>query len=244
MKRREFIKIAGLTLVSSLFSLENLLSFSEKRKQRLVMVIDISRCAKDPKCKICVDACHEIHNVPQISNPKEQIMWIWKSPFEKIFERDLNSYSKEIVGSIFVPCMCNHCENPPCTKVCPTGATWKRDDGIVMMDYHRCIGCRYCMAACPYGSRSFNWRDNRIHLRKINYDFPLRTKGVVEKCNFCEERLFRGLQPRCVEACPSGALAFGNILDSNSFVSRVISQRFSLVRKPHLGTDPNVFYVL
>ncbi len=97
-----------------------------------------------------------------------------------------------------LPVFCNHCENPPCVRVCPTKATFQRADGIVMMDYHRCIGCRLCMAACPYGARSMNYRDPRPFIAKINPDFPTRTKGVVEKCNFCEERLAKGMLPACV----------------------------------------------
>ena len=98
-------------------------------------------------------------------------------------------------------------------RVCPTQATWKREDGIVMMDWHRCIGCRYCMAACPYGSRSFNWLDPRPYIHNPNPEFPTRTKGVVEKCNFCAERLGTGRPPACVEACPEKALVFGDLAD-------------------------------
>ena len=109
---------------------------------------------------------------------------------------------------------CNHCDNPPCVRVCPTGATWKRDDGIVMMDWHRCIGCRYCIAACPYGSRSFNWRDPRPQIAAIRPGFPTRTRGVVEKCNLCEERLLTGEAPACVEACSQKAIVFGDLEDA------------------------------
>jgi Fe-S-cluster-containing dehydrogenase component len=97
--------------------------------------------------------------------------------------------------------LCNHCENPPCVRACPTQATFKREsDGIVLMDFHRCIGCRFCMAACPFGSRSFNFRDPRPFIKEQNKAFPTRMKGVVEKCNFCAERLAVGEQPACVEA--------------------------------------------
>ena len=110
-------------------------------------------------------------------------------------------------------------------RVCPTKATFKRADGIVMMDYHRCIGCRFCMAACPYGSRSMNYRDPRPFIRKINPDFPTRTKGVVEKCNFCEERLARGILPACVVACKEKALVFGDLEDPRSDVRLLSGQR-------------------
>ena len=138
-----------------------------------------------------------------------------------------------------LPVLCNHCANPACTRVCPTQATWKRDDGIVMMDWHRCIGCRYCMAACPYGSRSFNFVDPRPYIANSESRFPTRTKGVVEKCNFCEERLAEGKQPACVEACPEKALIFGNLARPELGNSRKCSaSRFAIQRKPELGTGP------
>jgi molybdopterin-containing oxidoreductase family iron-sulfur binding subunit len=140
--------------------------------------------------------------------------------------------------------LCNHCDNPPCVRVCPTQATFKRpEDGIVMMDYHRCIGCRYCMAACPYGSRSFNWREPRQYVNDINMNYPTRTRGVVEKCNFCEERLAEGKLPACVEACKQGALTFGE-LKPGTEIQRLLSENFALTRKPELGTKPHVYYIL
>lgn len=244
MKRREFLKIASLSIVSGFFMPRVLLPSAEERKKRWAMVVDISICAKNRDCRTCIDACHEVHNIPYINDPKEEIKWIWTSTFGKVFENDVYVFSAQNLGSYPVLLMCNHCENPPCVKVCPTKATWKRRDGIVMMDYHRCIGCRYCMAACPYGARSFNWKDNRGLIRKINYDFPIRSKGVVEKCNFCEERISKGLIPKCAEVCKYGALKFGDLSDPDSSVSKTLRERFSIVRKSHLGTGPNVFYVL
>jgi Fe-S-cluster-containing dehydrogenase component len=134
-------------------------------------------------------------------------------------------------------------------RVCPTQATWKRDDGIVMMDMHRCIGCRYCMAACPYGSRSFNWKnpwENADGTKQAvpNPQFPTRTRGVVEKCNLCSERLARGEIPKCVEACRHGALTFGDASDPTSEVRKLLASRYSIRRKVHLGTEPHVFYLV
>ena len=140
--------------------------------------------------------------------------------------------------------LCNHCDNPPCARVCPTQATWQRADGIVEMDYHRCIGCRYCMAACPYGSRSFNWENPRPYIRQLNPEFPTRTKGVVEKCNFCSERLAAGKPPACVEACTEKALVFGNLADPQSPVRQLLASRRYMLRKPELGTRPQVFYIV
>jgi molybdopterin-containing oxidoreductase family iron-sulfur binding subunit len=140
-------------------------------------------------------------------------------------------------------------------RVCPTQATWKREsDGIVMMDMHRCIGCRYCMAACPYGSRSFNWRDPRAFIEtdsEGNFlsEFPTRTRGVVEKCNFCADRLRDGQQPACVEAAnqvpgAEGVMAFGDVSDPTSEVSRILASHPTISRRVGLGTGPNVFYLV
>ena len=145
----------------------------------------------------------------------------------------------------FFPLLCNHCENPPCVRVCPTKATYKRPDGIVAMDYHRCIGCRYCMAGCPYGSRSFNWGEPRknLDLSKLNPEFPTRMRGVVEKCNFCVERLAIGKMPACVEAS-EGAIVFGDLYDPDSDVRKVLREKFTIRRKPSAGTEPCVYYVI
>jgi len=128
--------------------------------------------------------------------------------------------------------------------VCPTAATWKREDGIVMMDWHRCIGCRYCMAACPYGSRSFNFVDPRPYVTNINPEFPTRTKGVVEKCSFCDERLAKGQIPACVESCSEQALTFGDLNDATSELRRVLASRYAIQRRPELGTGPAVYYLI
>ena len=111
-----------------------------------------------------------------------------------------------------------------------------------MMDWHRCIGCRYCMAACPYGSRSFNWTDARSHIAKLNSKFPARTKGVVEKCNFCEE--LAGETPYCVKSCPQSAMVFGDLRDPNSPVREALRARYSIRRKPELGADPQIYYLI
>ena len=113
-----------------------------------------------------------------------------------------------------------------------------------MMDWHRCIGCRYCMAACPYGSRSFNWTDPRPDIANQDPDFPTRTKGVVEKCNLCEERLGRGELPLCVLACPQKAMIFGDLDDPDSTVRRALRRHYTIRRKPELGTNPQVYYIV
>ncbi|RKX59835.1 MAG: 4Fe-4S ferredoxin, partial [Thermodesulfobacteriota bacterium] len=118
------------------------------------------------------------------------------------------------------------------------------EDGIVMMDFHRCIGCRFCMAACPYGARSFNWYDPRKYLKKVNPEYPTRTKGVVEKCLFCYERLVKGQLPACVEACPAKALHFGDLEDEESEINKILKNRIAIRRKEELGTGPSIFYLI
>jgi molybdopterin-containing oxidoreductase family iron-sulfur binding subunit len=114
------------------------------------------------------------------------------------------------------------------------------------MDMHRCIGCRFCMAGCPYGSRSFNFMDPRPYIAETNHDYPTRSKGVVEKCNFCAERLFLGQVPACVEAVQkrSGALVFGDLTQPSSDIRRIMREEHAIRRKPGLGTGPNVYYII
>ena len=217
-------------------------AFGKPRPRRMAMAIDLTKCWKDRGCTRCSQACHAAHNVPRIADRRREIKWIWKDRFENAFGQE--SASPAVAG-FPVPLLCNHCEHPACVKVCPTGATWKRDsDGIVMMDEHRCIGCRYCMAACPYGSRSFNWSDPRPFLSIVDPAYPTRTKGVVEKCTFCAERLARGGQPACVEVCPPKAMVFGDMADPSSAVAQLLQTRHAFRRKPELGAGPNIFYLL
>ncbi len=253
--RRKFLKLTGLGALgltagkyADLFgnATPTKISFDEgDTKKRYAMVIDLKKCLAKEDCKLCIDACHKTHNVPDFGNKKDEIKWIWKEEYEHAFPNKENYYLKEELKHSKVPLLCNHCDNPPCTKVCPTQATWKRDeDGIVMMDWHRCIGCRYCMAACPYGSRSFNWRDPRTHIDEISNDFPTRTKGVVEKCTFCDERIAKDLLPACVEACTEKALFFGDLNDRKSNVRKLLKENFSIRRKPGLGTEPEIYYIV
>ncbi len=209
---------------------------------RLAMVIDLRKCKEG--CTKCMDECSKIHNIPNFGETKDEIKWIWKEPYENAFVDQENFYLTDALKNKNVPVLCNNCNNPPCVEVCPTQATFQREDGIVMMDWHRCIGCRYCMAACPYGSRSFNWRDPRPFIKEVDPDFPTRTKGVVEKCEFCDERLSQGLPPACVEVCPEKALVFGNINDPDSEVRKLLKENFSVRRKPGLGTNPEIYYLV
>ncbi len=209
--------------------------------KRWGMAIDFDKCSKG--CNDCLRACRSAHNIPTIPDANHEVKWIWEEPYENVFPYQRTDYGRQDLAGSQLLVLCNHCADPPCTRVCPTQATWKRDDGIVMMDYHRCIGCRYCVAGCPYGSRSFNWVDPRPYIEKMNPQFPTRTKGVVEKCNFCEERLAEGLLPACVEACSQKAMVFGDLNDENSAVRQALKSRYAMQRQPELGTGPSVFYL-
>ena len=252
--RRGFLKIGGVSVLVGLGAkpvidviLKGKLAGASAKKgilveKRFAMVVNLKNCRKG--CADCINACHVAHNVPDFGNPKDEIKWIWTEPYGKVFPDQEHEFIEEGVKSRPVMVLCNHCDNPPCVRVCPTKATFKRKDGIVAMDYHRCIGCRYCMAACPYGSRSFNWRDPRPFIKKINPDFPTRTKGVVEKCNFCEERLAKGLTPACVEACKDKALVFGNLEKSDSEIREILRLGYTIRRNSVIGTGPQIYYIV
>jgi len=253
-KRRDFLKITGLAVVG-LGVEPTMEAFALGAKPRgasptwdalegarWAMVIDAKKCPEN--CKDCIIACHRVHNVPDIDNSNHEIKWIWRDGYRHVFPEQQNERVPASLKRSPLPLLCNQCDNPPCVRVCPTKATFRRDDGIVMMDYHRCIGCRFCMAACPYGSRSFNYIDPRRGLKETNPDFPTRMKGVVEKCNFCAERLAKGQIPACVEACKEKALIFGDLNDPESAVSKALRDRFAIRRRPELGTQPQVYYIM
>jgi len=264
--RRDFLKKAGVGSLVGLgvVSAINVVAVKESKAStvsddttgtRYGMVVDTKKCP--PDCKVCQEACHSIHNVPDFKlengepDLKNEIKWIWQEPYHNAFTSKTHSFLSEELESRSVTVLCNHCKSPSCVRVCPTKATFKRADGIVMMDFHRCIGCRFCMAACPYGSRSFNWKDPRadgdktvVGGRKVNPEFPTRERGVVEKCNFCAERLAKNKIPACVEQCPNNALTFGDLNDPNSAIREVLKSNNTIQRKPELGTGPSVFYIV
>ncbi|MDL2316356.1 4Fe-4S dicluster domain-containing protein [Desulfovibrio sp. OttesenSCG-928-A18] len=207
------------------------------------MVIDTRAFAKEPvKFQQVIDACHKYHNVPSIDGKKE-VKWIWTDGYRQAFTDQMDNYPAEAVIERQYLLLCNHCVNPACVRVCPTQATFRRSDGIVVMDYHRCIGCRFCMAGCPFGARSFNFEDPRPYIDNVNQSFPTRMRGVVEKCTFCSELLAEGKMPLCVEAS-GGAITFGDLGDPESSVRKVLAENFTIRRKPTLGTEPSVYYIL
>jgi len=258
--RRGFLKIAGLSLVGAAGGSALTVRGSETEPassahgsetsttgQRLAMVVDLRKFAKDDELlQRCVRACHDAHNVPDFGDDaKNEIKWIWAEDFETAFHSQEFHYLRADLRGKPTLLLCNHCDNPPCTRVCPTQATWRRDsDGIVMMDWHRCIGCRYCIVACPYGSRSFNWTDPRPYIEDPDPNFPTRMRGVVEKCTFCEERLAKGRQPACVEVCTNDEIVFGDLNDPESKVRHLLAERLAIRRKPGLGTQPEVYYIV
>ncbi|MEN8200076.1 MAG: sulfate reduction electron transfer complex DsrMKJOP subunit DsrO [Thermodesulfobacteriota bacterium] len=216
---------------------------------RLGMVIDLRKMNENPELLDgAIAACVAAHNIPEFpaEKIKQEIKWIWKSPFENVFAEHSAYHAASKVTEHPAVALCNHCDDPPCVRACPTQATFKLEkNGVVAMDFHRCIGCRFCMAACPYGARSFNWQDPRPYIKKYNKEFPSRMKGVVEKCNFCGERLALGQEPACVEACKgSGAIVFGDLNDAKSEIRAVLDKEFTIQRKPTLGTKPSVFYIV
>lgn len=152
-----------------------------------------------------------------------------------------------VPGRQYLPVQCMQCDNPPCVKACPTEATWKEPDGVVVVDYDWCIGCRYCMTACPYWARHFNWTEPQIPATELNTDTHYlgnrpRPRGVVEKCHFCLQRTRVGRQPACQEACPTGARVFGNLLDPQSPVRQVLATKTVFRLKEELGTEPKFWY--
>jgi molybdopterin-containing oxidoreductase family iron-sulfur binding subunit len=259
--RRSFIKVAGITalglgtqpLSQALASSASHGPQTEMRKgsnalkaKQWAMVIDTRKLQHAEDLEPMIEACHKTHNVPHFENKNHEIKWIWETHFHNAFIDLHNSYMSEGVEHRPFAVLCNHCENPPCVRACPTKATFKREsDGIVLMDFHRCIGCRFCMAACPYGSRSFNFKDPRSGLddKEINRKFPTRMMGVVEKCNFCAERLAEGKMPACVEAS-NGAVVFGDLRDPHSNVREVLHENFTIRRNSALGTEPCVYYIV
>jgi len=198
----------------------------------------------------CVTACVKENNLDRKTNTQ----------YIRIFEMEHGEMSPElgngkyfhevpVEGHFYMGAQCYHCENAPCVKACPTKATWREPDGIVVVDYDWCIGCRYCMAACPYYGRRFNWGKPHVPLdemtKKQHYlGNRMRAKGVVEKCTFCVQRTREGRLPACVEACPTGSRVFGNLLDPKSEIRFVLKHKKVFRLKENLGTDPKFWYFI
>jgi Fe-S-cluster-containing dehydrogenase component len=201
-----------------------------------VMVIDLARCKNLKKCQ---DACNHMHGVHPGQN------WIKVAPMQET----------EHTAPYWQPTTCMHCDEPPCVKVCPVDATFKRQDGIVSIDSNRCIGCRFCMAACPYSTRVFNWEDPGLPKEIATKPYSCETSvpqkiGTVGKCDFCPDMVRKGELPHCVSACPNGVFFFGD-MNEDSVTNGAETFRFSELVKDKagyrlmedLGTKPRVYYL-
>lgn len=212
-------------------------------ERRWIMVIDLRKCAG---CSTCTVACKAENKLPP------------GVVYRPVLEEEIGVYPH--LARRFLPRTCMHCENPPCTKVCPVGATYRRSDGIVSIDYDKCIGCRYCVTACPYGARTFDWgefyTEGTPQVEKyemepsFEYGQPRRRVkgqspiGNTRKCHFCLHRLNNGMLPACVTTCISRATYFGDANDRQSLVSELIGSSRVMRLKEELGTKPNVYYLI
>lgn len=233
LRRRRFLAGAaafcgGLTVAPGVTLLQAQTA-GAAQQVRWGLLIDTNRC--DPDCDACIQACHEEHRITHHERPRTDPQWI-----RKVTLRD-----PETGWQASAPVMCQHCERPPCADVCPTGATFKRPDGIVMVNRHTCIGCRYCLMACPYGARQF------VH-EKVTEQRPdsPRGKGTAEGCNLCVHRIDAGNpEPACVEACRergNRAIVFGNLNDPQSGISRALEAHGGTRLRADLRLNPAVRY--
>ena len=242
MNRRQFFKtaavtalaLAGRALAAPLAAAEKF--FKEplwrKRKPYWGYAIDVTKCIG---CARCVDACKTENDVPR--EPFYFRTWVERYVIRRTGEVNVDSPDGGMAGypaprepesvakSFFVPKLCGHCESSPCEQVCPVGATFKTVDGVVLVDRKYCIGCRYCIMACPYGCRYFH---PELH--------------VADKCTLCYHRITKGLKPACVEVCPTGARMFGDLSDPGSAITKFNEEERVQVLKPHMGTGPKLTY--
>ena len=215
VSRRELVTLAGVSAIAAVTkavvapTTATAQTTSAAHQPRWGMVVDLRKCIG---CQACSVACSTENAVPM-------------GNFRTIvpsFEIDVNGTARRAT----LPRLCNHCENPPCVEVCPTQATYKREDSIVVVDNEVCIGCGYCVQGCPYDARFINPETH-----------------TADKCNFCVHRTEAGLLPACVETCVGGARIFGDLNDPQSAVSKLIAEHTTQVLKPEMGTEPNVFYI-
>lgn len=202
--------------------------------KKFVMVVDLAKCKNAKKC---IEACDKHHNLTP------------DRPYIKVLEMKDNEKS----APYWMPKKCFQCDNPPCVKVCPVGATYKRTDGIVLVDNERCIGCRFCMAACPYSARVFNWGTPPDEDMDISYSPETSvpsTVGTVGKCDFCPDMLRMNKLPHCVTQCPNGVIYFGNELDDTVTngeetvrLSTLLKDKAGYRYMEELGTEPRVYYL-
>lgn len=199
-------------------------------------------------CRKCAEACHQENNHDRPSNQSYiRVLEINNGTVDLAFATNDYDHAVPQKDKYYMPVQCHQCDSPPCVHVCPVEATWKEADGIVVVDYNWCIGCRYCEAACPYHARRFNWTKPEIPADEINPDQAylsnrIRPQGVMEKCTFCLHRTRKGKLPACLEACPTGSRVFGNMLDPDSEIRWVLENKRVFILKEDQGTQPRFFY--
>ncbi|MBF0621819.1 MAG: 4Fe-4S dicluster domain-containing protein [Magnetococcales bacterium] len=238
MDRRSVLGLGGVVAASAMIAPGIHLIAAPERTEasgqsRWAMLVDVNKCDSD--CTACTTACRQENNVPTFDDPQRDIHWI-----RKVELKD----KKGKRPSVSLPVLCNHCEHPPCVDVCPTEASFIRKDGIVLVDKHRCIGCRYCMIACPYKARSLVYHATELS-ENGNADVPIRGKGVVEKCTFCVHLVDQGKKPACVDACQkdgNGAMIFGDLNDGQSEISKRVHEIRTQTMRADLGLNPAVHY--
>jgi Fe-S-cluster-containing dehydrogenase component len=202
--------------------------------RKFVMVVDLSRCKN---ARACVDACQEGHYLPK-DHEWMKVYYLKDSPQ---------------TAPYWFPRPCFHCDNPMCVSVCPVGATYKRSDGIVLVDNKRCIGCKFCMTGCPYSARQFHWKESDVEQPDVEYspetNVPSK-EGTVGKCVWCADLLRKGKLPRCVSACPMGVIYFGDQMEdtvTNGIetvrLSKILEEKAGYRHREELGTQPSVYYL-
>ena len=207
--------------------------------------INLTKCNGNGKC---MEACNKENNHHRgVDQSYIRVFEMSKGSMD--MEQGNSTYDHAVPqeDKYYMPVQCQQCDNPPCVTVCPVEATWQEDDGIVVVDYNWCIGCRYCEAACPYHARRFNWEQPEIPAEEMNPDQGylsnrVRPQGTMEKCHFCLHRTREGRLPACLEACPTGARVFGDLNDPESDINWVLKNKRVFVLKEELGTNPSFFY--
>ena len=212
---------------------------------KFAYAINLSKCNGNGKC---MEACNKENNHHRgVDQSYIRVLEMSKGSLD--LGKGSTTYDHTVPqdDKFYMPVQCQQCDNPPCVTVCPVEATWKEEDGIVVVDYNWCIGCRYCEAACPYHARRFNWEKPELSAEEVNpnqgyLSNRIRPQGTMEKCHFCLHRTREGRQPACLEACPTGARVFGDINDPESDINWVIKNKHVFVLKEELGTQPSFFY--
>lgn len=209
--------------------------------------LNLSRCIG---VRRCVYACMKENNIP-LDHPEMAYIRVHELENDSLdlFESDPQYQHDQVPqkNKYYIPIQCQQCEEPPCTDACPVTATWQEPDGVTVVDYNWCIGCRYCIAACPYEARRFNWFRPKYKPEDLNPNMSYlgnrpRPKGVVEKCHFCLQRTRNGRNPACMEACPTGARVFGNIRDPEGPIQYILRNKRVYILKAELKTFPRFYY--